>query len=83
MADVYCKRCGRKFSSVRIMANTNCEYHPDGHHKGKCSLYEGEEKDKYTCKYCGREFRTIRNMVITNCRHHPDGAYKGKCSPAL
>ena len=83
MENFYCKRCGRKASSIRNLVAQSCQRHPDGSYKGKCELYEGEEKDEYTCKRCGRRARTIANLTAQSCQRHPDGSYKGKCTPAL
>lgn len=83
MAEFYCKNCGFKSSSVSNLTIHTCQRHPLGANKGKCELYEGDLKDKYTCKYCGFSNSTISSLTIHTCHRHPDGANKGKCSPAL
>lgn len=83
MANYYCKNCGQKFSSVQSLTGGTCPRHPDGAHKGKHQLYEGNEKSQYVCKYCGQKFSSIASLTGGTCPRHPDGAHKGKHSPAL
>ena len=83
MANFYCKYCGQRFSSVNNLTAQTCPYHPDGNHKGRHELYEGEEKSQYTCKYCGHKASSIINLTAQTCPRHPNGNHKGKHSPAL
>ena len=79
----YCEYCGHKFPSVRLLVSGTCPRHPDGSHKGRHKLYEGEEKSEYTCKYCGHKFPSIMLMTGGTCPYHPKGSHKGGHAPAL
>ena len=83
MANFYCKNCGASASSVQSLTGQTCPRHPDGNHRGRHELYEGDEKSQYTCKYCGQKFSTISGMTAHPCVRHPNGPGKGKHSPAL
>ncbi len=83
MADFFCKNCGHKSSSVSSLTSHPCSRHPLGSNKGKCELYEGSAKSKYTCKYCGHGASSISSITSHPCSKHTSGANKGKCSPAL
>ena len=83
MANYYCKHCGQRFSSVNNLTAQTCPRHPDGNHRGRHELYEGDEKSQYTCKYCGQRFSSISNLTAQTCPRHPNGNHKGRHSPAL
>ena len=81
MAEFFCKNCGHRSSSVSSLTSHSCSEHPLGSGKGKCELYEGSVKSKYTCKYCGHMASSISSLTSHNCSKHPNK--KGKCSPAM
>jgi len=83
MENYYCEYCGTKSRSVSSLTSGTCRNHPDGFHKGKHKLYEGDEKSEYTCKYCGTEHRSLSSLTSGTCRNHPNGFHKGNHSPAL
>lgn len=83
MPNYYCKKCGRKFSTVASLASSPCQRHPDGPNKGRHALYEGSEKSRYTCKNCGREFLNLLALTSSPCQRHPVGPNKGSHQPSL
>ena len=83
MSNYYCKYCGARKDSIASLTANLCFNHPDGIHKGKHALYEGDEKSKYICKYCGAKKDSIASLTANLCFDHPDGTNKGKHSPAI
>jgi DNA-directed RNA polymerase subunit RPC12/RpoP len=83
MANYYCEHCGTKSSSVSSLTSNSCMRHPNGAHKGKHVLYQGNEKSQYVCKYCGTKSSSISSLTSNSCMRHPNGSHKGKHSPAL
>jgi len=69
MAQVVCKWCGSKASSVSSLTNGTCPRNPI---KGaRHELYEGSEKPQYQCKYCGSKASSISSLVNGTCPRHP------------
>lgn len=83
MANVYCKYCGYKSSTIAALTSQSCTKHPNGNNKGRHVLYEGSEKLQYNCKYCGHKSPTISTLTSQPCTKHPNGNNKGRHEPAL
>ena len=69
---VYCKYCGKSYSSVRDLTGSSCSNNPEGKYHVP---YEGSEKSKYECKYCGKSYSSIRDLTGGSCSKNPNGKY--------
>ena len=72
MADVYCKYCGDRHTSIRFLTNLRCRKNPHGEHH---EPYDGDEQDRYYCKYCGDSHTSIRFLTNLRCRKNPHSDY--------
>lgn len=79
----YCEYCGNRASDIRTLTVASCSRHPAGHHKGRHSLYQGDNAAPCTCRYCGQRATDIRTLTASTCTRHPEGYHAGRHSPAL
>ena len=67
---VYCKYCGKSYSSISNLTSFSCSKNPEGKNHVP---YEGSEKSKYECKYCGKSYSSISNLTSFSCSKNPNG----------
>ena len=79
----FCTYCGAKAPSISSLTANTCSRHPNGPHKGRHVLYEGDEQSRYECKYCGNSASSISSLTANTCSRHPAGTHKGRHEPAL